>query len=240
MLKRRIAGAMATRSIAVHTGKGAVRYFKLILAGQEIGKVVATPQGPHVRRVPHTQIKIPVDIVRMDIDIAPAYQGLGYARQLLMAALEDTISPTKWVELIDNSQKGIGKRLYGGEKTRAHYDVQYDINDFLYTLSPNSLKDPQPVCYNPVERATKGRTHVVGIDVEHVLAYFEQNRQDTGLLDDQMAEGIVATTQDVLEEVADAPTKVLMAETQKTILLKLARLAEPSVRLILSSFAKTL
>ncbi|MDA1354303.1 MAG: hypothetical protein O3A01_07570 [bacterium] len=140
MLKRSIAGETASISIEEHSGKLGVRYFNLMLNGKRVGRLVATPQGFHSHESLFASEEKPIEIVRMDITIDPDFQGLGYGRQLLMAALSVTLNESTWVELIDDSKNGIGAQFYGGFMTQAMYNVRYNDEERVYTISPKNYR----------------------------------------------------------------------------------------------------
>jgi GNAT superfamily N-acetyltransferase len=137
-------------------------------------------------------------VYKLDIQIHNDYQGKGYGRELFNSACNLAINEGAFIFLVDMADKGVGDRLYGGEKTRQLFDVyhvlkstrgQYLLGKKTQTSNRlNYLKidqDENFVFLQAVE-SLEG--------MKHVINYLETHQEDVSLIN----ASIISTCDDTI------------------------------------------
>lgn len=126
-------------------------------------------------------------VYKLDIQIHHDYRGKGYGRTVFNNACSLVIEEGALVFLVDMAAKGVGDRLYGGEKTRELFDVYHVFKggrgDYLLkgkTQEKNNLNylkiDPNDgyIFFDAVE-SPEG--------MNHLIHYLEAHPENISLID---------------------------------------------------------
>jgi GNAT superfamily N-acetyltransferase len=124
---------------------------------------------------------------KLDIQIAPKFQGQGYGRKLFNFGCESAIKDGHQIYIVDMAMQGTGEELYGGEKTRDLFNVQYIFKgqrgEYLLDKKMDASTDLKYI------RIDKDNSYVIWSAVEspegmnHLIHYLNIYPEDKSLLD---------------------------------------------------------
>lgn len=132
-------------------------------------------------------------VYKLDIQINHDYHNKGYGRAVFNHACNSIIEEGALVYLVDQAAAGVGDRLYGGENTRALFDVCHILSGDrgIYLLKQKTQENNNSLRYLKIDPA---HTYVFFKAVEsleglnHLLRYLEDNPEDITLIDHSVVE----------------------------------------------------
>lgn len=143
-------------------------------------------------------------VYKLDIQIHHDYQGKGYGRTVFNNACNLAIQEGALVFLVDMAAKGVGDRLYGGEKTCELFDVYHvlkgDRGEYLLRGKTQEKNNLNYLKIDPSDAYIFFRVIESPEGMNHLIHYLEAHPEDISLIDSS----IISTCESLIKIYEDS------------------------------------